>query len=106
MCIDSTDIVGAEWACTLAIHVCLDKVIVTIDILYMFQMTLGDILDVLKGFVRGKPYFPGWLRNSTIRAGFLVCSTLLLLFARIKVMGAQLPIFTRYIPIQICVQLS
>ncbi|XP_064602710.1 protein O-mannosyl-transferase TMTC3-like [Liolophura sinensis] len=60
------------------------------------QMTLGDILDVLRGFARGKPYFPGWLRNSTLRAGFLVCSTLLLLFARIKVMGAQLPIFTRF----------
>jgi hypothetical protein len=32
-----------------------------------------------------------------VRAGFLVFSTLFLLFTRIKIMGAQLPVFTKYV---------
>ena len=59
------------------------------------QATFSELLSILGGFARGKPHVPSWLRTSVVRAGFLVFSTLFLLFARIKVMGAQLPVFTK-----------
>ena len=64
---------------------------------YCFQMTSLDIIDILRTLLHGKPYSLGWLRDAVIRAGILVGSTMLLLMARIKVMGAQLPVFTRYV---------
>ncbi|XP_074660010.1 protein O-mannosyl-transferase TMTC3-like isoform X2 [Tubulanus polymorphus] len=60
------------------------------------KMTFPQILRVLNSFMHCKPHFPPWLREAVIRAGFLVGSTIFLLFARIKVMGAQLPVFTRF----------
>ncbi len=51
---------------------------------------------MLVSFVRGKPYLPGWLRDAAVRIGFLVSTTMFLMVARIKVMGAQLPVFTRF----------
>ena len=63
--------------------------------LTLFQMTLRSLLDILLSIVRGKPDFPGWLRDAVLRAGLLSVSTVLLLAARVNVMGAQLPVFTR-----------
>lgn len=60
------------------------------------RATFEELLAVVGSFLRGKPSIPHWLRNSVIRAGFLVGTTLFLLFARIKVMGAQLPVFTNF----------
>ncbi|XP_013421827.1 transmembrane and TPR repeat-containing protein 3 [Lingula anatina] len=60
------------------------------------RMTLSQILYILSSILHGKPVFPPWLRAATLRACFLVGGTLFLLIARIKVMGAQLPVFTRF----------
>ncbi|XP_060080466.1 protein O-mannosyl-transferase TMTC3-like isoform X2 [Ylistrum balloti] len=60
------------------------------------RATFVELLTILGSFVKGKPSIPPWLKNSIIRAGFLVGTTLFLLFARIKVMGAQLPVFTNF----------
>ena len=59
------------------------------------QATFPELLSILGSFIQGKPRVPSWLRTSVVRAGFLVFSTLFLLLARIKVMGAQLPVFTK-----------
>ncbi|ESO89299.1 hypothetical protein LOTGIDRAFT_210330 [Lottia gigantea] len=64
---------------------------------FIAQRSSGsELLDICKSLIQGKPAFPDWMKTSIIRAGFLVSSTLLLLFARIKVMGAQLPVFTNF----------
>lgn len=60
-----------------------------------FQASFQELLSILLSFVRGKPHIPAWLKNSIVRAIFLVGTTVFLLLARIKVMGAQLPVFTR-----------
>ncbi|OWF55836.1 Transmembrane and TPR repeat-containing protein 3 [Mizuhopecten yessoensis] len=60
------------------------------------RATFMELLVVVGSFVKGKPSIPAWLRNSIVRAAFLVGTTLFLLFARIKVMGAQLPVFTNF----------
>nr|XP_022287196.1 transmembrane and TPR repeat-containing protein 3-like isoform X2 [Crassostrea virginica] len=60
------------------------------------RASFPELLRILLSFVRGKPHIPSWLKNSVVRAVFLVGTTVFLLLARIKVMGAQLPIFTRY----------
>ncbi|XP_041352058.1 protein O-mannosyl-transferase TMTC3-like [Gigantopelta aegis] len=60
------------------------------------RATFRELLDFIKGIFLGKPHTLPWLKTSVIRAGFLVGSTLFLLFARIKVMGAQLPHFTTF----------
>ena len=64
--------------------------------LNIFKASFPELLRILLSFVRGKPHIPSWLRNSVVRAVFLVGTTVFLLLARIKVMGAQLPVFTRY----------
>ncbi|XP_050391330.1 protein O-mannosyl-transferase TMTC3 isoform X1 [Patella vulgata] len=64
---------------------------------FVAQRSSGqELLDIVKSLVKGKPQIPDWLRTSISRAGFLVSGTLMLLFARIKVMGAQLPVFTKF----------
>ncbi|KAL5009556.1 hypothetical protein ScPMuIL_011861 [Solemya velum] len=60
------------------------------------KATFTELMNIITSFLRGKPVTPNWLRGSLVRTGFLVGSTLFLLFARIKVMGAQLPVFTNF----------
>ena len=60
------------------------------------QLTVEDLLKVAVGVIKEPNRVPQWLKHATIRASFLVFSTVLLLIARIKVMGAQLPVFTRF----------
>lgn len=60
------------------------------------QMTVADLLSHMHSVLKGKPQLPAWLWQAALRAAVLVCGTLMLLMARVKVMGAQLPIFTRY----------
>ena len=60
-----------------------------------FQALFKDLWAILMGILVGKPKIPKWLQGSIIRSGVLVGSTLFLLIARIKVMGAQLPVFTK-----------
>lgn len=62
------------------------------------QMCLPSLISLVVGILMGHGLASGgrWLRVAALRAGLLVGSTILLMFARIKVMGAQLPVFTRY----------
>ncbi|XP_055889730.1 protein O-mannosyl-transferase TMTC3-like isoform X3 [Biomphalaria glabrata] len=66
------------------------------EIFIVQRCTLQELLIILRGMFGKKPSFPQWLITSLARAGFLVFSTTFLLFARIKVMGAQLPVFTNF----------
>ncbi|WAR08944.1 TMTC3-like protein [Mya arenaria] len=61
-------------------------------------ITVIGVCVVYELFVaqRGKPALPPWLWGSITRSAILVGSTVFLLVARIKVMGAQLPIFTKF----------
>ena len=59
-----------------------------------FQMNLSDILKIISRFIHAQPFLPHWLQSAVLRAGVLVVTTMLLLVARIKIMGAQLPVFT------------
>ncbi|KAI0217673.1 Protein O-mannosyl-transferase TMTC3 [Lamellibrachia satsuma] len=60
------------------------------------KMSVQEILRIAGTFLRGKPYFPEWLQGAVMRTIVLTGGTLLLLMARIRVMGAQLPVFTRF----------
>ena len=58
-------------------------------------MTVHDILGLLQDVAAGRNKLPSWLWQAVARAVTLVCGTLFLLIARMKVMGVQLPVFTR-----------
>ncbi|KAL3883448.1 hypothetical protein ACJMK2_029709 [Sinanodonta woodiana] len=60
------------------------------------KATFAELLQILQGIFQGKPKIPTWLKGSITRSVFLVGSTLFLLVARIKIMGAQLPVFTKF----------
>ena len=60
-------------------------------------MTVKDILKIIGSFLVGKPQLEGWLKDAIFRVVVLISSTVFLMIARIKVMGAQLPVFTRYV---------
>lgn len=60
------------------------------------RMTLKEIYDIVYKFLQGKSLPPPWLWSAILRSLFLVSSTLFLLLARIKVMGAELPVFTKF----------
>jgi len=55
------------------------------------RVTLHDALDIVRRGV-----FPQWLHRSVLRTGFIVGLSGFLMFARMKVMGGQLPVFTRF----------
>ncbi len=63
--------------------------------LVAFQLRLPEALQILASFVRGKPHFPSRLRRALLRVGFLLGTTAALMMLRIKVMDAQLPVFTK-----------
>ncbi|ELT89553.1 hypothetical protein CAPTEDRAFT_225413 [Capitella teleta] len=60
------------------------------------QMTVNDLLLHIRNILSGRPKLPSWLLQAVVRALVLVCGTLMLLMARVRVMGAQLPVFTRF----------
>ncbi|KAH9508650.1 Protein O-mannosyl-transferase tmtc3 [Bulinus truncatus] len=66
------------------------------EIFIVQRCTLQELVGILRGLLSQKSSIPDWLKTSLLRAGFLVFSTTFLLFARIKVMGAQLPVFTTF----------
>ncbi|XP_059169827.1 protein O-mannosyl-transferase TMTC3-like isoform X2 [Physella acuta] len=66
------------------------------EIFIVQRCTVQDLWSIFQGILRGKSGIPSWLKTSLFRGGFLVFSTTFLLFARIKVMGAQLPVFTNF----------
>ncbi|KAK2149545.1 hypothetical protein LSH36_447g03000 [Paralvinella palmiformis] len=60
------------------------------------KMRFDQILSIAVSWLSKKPNLPVWLRKAMVRAVFLVVVSVCLLLARIKVMGAQLPVFTRF----------
>ena len=58
-------------------------------------MTVAEFLHVVRSFSSEKPYWLPRMQSALLRIVILVVSTLCVLVARIKVMGAQLPVFTR-----------
>uniref|UniRef100_A0A0B6ZUP8 dolichyl-phosphate-mannose--protein mannosyltransferase n=1 Tax=Arion vulgaris TaxID=1028688 RepID=A0A0B6ZUP8_9EUPU len=66
------------------------------EIFVIQKSTIKELWSISRGLIGGKTGLPNWLRTSVVRGGFLVLSTLFLLVARIKVMGAQLPVFTNF----------
>ncbi|XP_006818380.1 protein O-mannosyl-transferase TMTC3-like [Saccoglossus kowalevskii] len=60
------------------------------------QMTVFEILRLLKSLVAGKPKFPSYFKSAFVRCMFILLSTIGLLLARVKVMAAELPVFTKF----------
>lgn len=56
----------------------------------------GELLRFLESIVSGKGYVPGWVSDSAPRIFLLVVATLGLMLARVNIMGAQLPVFTKF----------
>ena len=65
-------------------------------------MNVPDVLVLALNIIKGRVAIPRWLKLAILRAGFLVVTTILLLVSRIKVMGAQLPVFTRCVQFTSC----
>ncbi|XP_022237987.1 transmembrane and TPR repeat-containing protein CG4050-like isoform X1 [Limulus polyphemus] len=60
------------------------------------KLRLQDLLYVRKNIVASKAQPPPWFREMVLRLAVLVLGALGLLFGRFQVMGAQLPVFTRF----------
>lgn len=69
---------------------------VTLSCVVFCKVCVVTLLDLAKSLMKGQLTNAAWLRVAALRSGFLVASTILLMIGRIKVMGAQLPVFTRY----------
>lgn len=63
------------------------------------QIRLSDFLHIARSLISGKnlttPQGIWWPQEATKRLAILVVMTLTLLFARLQIMGSQLPVFTR-----------
>ncbi|XP_052087258.1 protein O-mannosyl-transferase TMTC3-like [Mytilus californianus] len=66
------------------------------EVFIVQRATFTECLQIIISTFKGKPVLPSWFKDSVIRCVFLVGTTMFLMVARIKVMGAQLPIFTRF----------
>ena len=64
---------------------------------FQFQKSVPELLQIAGTLMRGKLRLPEWLRGAVTRMIVLTGGTTVLLMARIKVMGAQLPVFTRWV---------
>lgn len=56
----------------------------------------ADFFHVIQLLLSSKGQPPPWLREMLLRILVLVTSSVLLLMARLKIMGAQLPVFTKF----------
>ncbi|GAB1605655.1 protein O-mannosyl-transferase TMTC3-like [Argonauta hians] len=66
------------------------------EVIIAQKLSPRDIVRDVCNICGGQVSFPAWLQTSVLRLVFLVQSTLLLLLARIYIMGAELPVFTRF----------
>ncbi|XP_063885771.1 protein O-mannosyl-transferase Tmtc3-like [Scylla paramamosain] len=65
--------------------------------LFIVQKVRGwELVQFGEGVVSGKGSVPPWLADMAPRVFVLVATTLGLMLARVHVMGAQLPVFTRF----------
>lgn len=81
---------------------CKEQGITVIGVCVVYELFVAqralfkDLWAILMRILQGDTKIPKWLQGSIVRSVVLVGSTLFLLIARIKVMGAQLPVFTRF----------
>ncbi|XP_013772946.1 transmembrane and TPR repeat-containing protein CG4050-like [Limulus polyphemus] len=68
----------------------------TYEVFVAQKLRLPDLLRIFQNLMTSKSPPPPWLREAVIRLVILVGSALLLLVGRVKVMGAQLPVFTKF----------
>ncbi|KAG8188762.1 hypothetical protein JTE90_012233 [Oedothorax gibbosus] len=66
------------------------------EIFVVQKLQLVDFLQIVHVFSMPKTSPPPWLKNMLIRLIVIGCTALCLLIARVKVMGAQLPVFTKF----------
>ncbi|ESN89866.1 hypothetical protein HELRODRAFT_116733 [Helobdella robusta] len=67
------------------------------ELVIIRKLNLKEIVTVINNVLTFNfKKLPPWFLNTLCRCGFLVGATCLLLYARIKVMGAQLPVFTKF----------
>ncbi|CAL4135362.1 unnamed protein product, partial [Meganyctiphanes norvegica] len=65
--------------------------------LFVVQKVNGyEMLQFVEGVVSGKGCVPSWVSDSAPRVFLLVVATLGLMFSRVNIMGAQLPVFTKF----------
>lgn len=63
----------------------------------MFQLRLPDIGCVFRSLINGKNYtHSAWPVEASRRLLVLAITTVVLLLARLQIMGSQLPVFTRF----------
>ena len=65
------------------------------DLFIAHQVDISDLLESLKRFISTQA-LPDWFRPVLIRCSALLVSTLFLMFLRIRIMGAELPVFTQF----------
>ena len=66
------------------------------NFIHLLQEFLQNIWQFVISRGKCKILFPNQLPSSIFRIVLLIAGTILLLTARIRVMGAQLPVFTKY----------
>ena len=54
------------------------------------------MLHLGENLISGKLFIPSWMSDMTPRIAFLVATSISLMVARVHIMGAQLPVFTRF----------
>lgn len=69
--------------------------IINVLCVWPLQVRGWELVQFGEGVVSGKGSVPPWLADMAPRVFVLVATTLGLMLARVHVMGAQLPVFTR-----------
>ncbi|XP_037087459.1 protein O-mannosyl-transferase Tmtc3-like [Pollicipes pollicipes] len=100
---------GTDWAwfgvtlvCVTAAMLCKEQGITVIGVCAMYEvfvvrkLRLVGLEYLLRSLVSGKAPPPGWLLAASCRLTALATAALCLLAARVRVMGARLPAFTRF----------
>ncbi|XP_022250818.1 transmembrane and TPR repeat-containing protein CG4050-like [Limulus polyphemus] len=66
------------------------------EVFIVQKLRLPDLLYIGQNIVASKAQPPPWFREMMLRLTVLIFSALGLLFVRFQIMGAQLPVFTRF----------
>lgn len=62
---------------------------------HLFQLRFVDLIQVGQSLSVPKSAVPAWIQTMLLRLSVISCTALCLLIARFKIMGAQLPVFTK-----------
>ncbi|XP_037070943.1 protein O-mannosyl-transferase Tmtc3-like isoform X2 [Pollicipes pollicipes] len=93
---------AATILCITAAMLCKEQGITVVGVCAVYEifvvrkLRLSSLTPVLHSLLRGKSAPPAWLFPTARRLAALGLTTLCLLVARVRIMGAQLPVFTRF----------